>query len=197
MSESGNFGSRILKKLFSKSEKREPLVSGPLSRDERFKANFERWLASDEKEKILLDLQLAYQNSNAFDQYNPAFHMYHSRQSNGFFFNEQVPFESDSFAFLLDYFKDVVLSLGYTVYTSDRKYKDLNSGVQRIDRHYLKPLSDSTKPPIDQKFGNVLIELFFLDDEVQYLKLMVNVYSDRSFTEALGFDEFMEVLFGI
>jgi len=40
-----------------------------------------------------------------------------------------------------------------------------------------------------------LIELFTLDEEIQYLKLMVSVYSDRSYSEPKPFLEFMEALF--
>jgi len=196
MSDSGNFTSRILNKLFSKKSNKEPLVSGKLERSDRYEQNYSGWVES-QVGNILSELQQAYNKSNARGLYNPAFHVYNSDQSNGFFFNYHMEFESEEFSYLLDYFKETVVDLGYTVYTSDTKYKDLESGVQKIDRHYLKPTQEGSEMPMDQKYGNVLIELFVLNDEVQYLKLMANIYSDRNFTEPKPFSEFLEKLLSL
>jgi len=196
MSDSGNFTSRILNKLFSKKSNKEPLVSGKLERSDRYEENYSGWVES-QVGNILSELQQAYNKSNARGLYNPAFHVYNSDQSNGFFFNYHMEFESEEFSYLLDYFKETVVDLGYTVYTSDTKYKDLESGVQKIDRHYLKPTQEGSEMPMNQKYGNVLIELFILNDEVQYLKLMANIYSDRNFTEPKPFSEFLEKLLSL
>lgn len=195
MSDKNSFSSRILNKLFGVKNEKEPLVSGKLERSEDFKDQYSQWKDSSVLGSVLGDLQIAYNKSNAFDKYNPAFHVYNSHQANGFFFNTQMRFTEEVYAFLLEYFKDRVLDLGYTIYTSDRKLKDLENGVQQIDRHYLKPALSETEPPIDQKYGNVLIELFSLDEEIQYLKVMVSVYSDRSYKDPKPFLEFMEALF--
>lgn len=194
MSESGNFTTRILKKLFPKKNSNEPLVSGKLKRSEKFTAQYESWRKTHLAEKIS-ELQRAYNKSNAHGLYNPAFHVYNSDQSNGFFFNYHMDFRHDEFSFLLDNFRDRVVEMGYNLYTSDTKFKDTKAGVQQIDRHYLKPAQEGEEMPMDQKYGNVLIELFSLDNNVQYLKLMANIYSDRSFSEARPFSEFMELLF--
>jgi len=195
MSDNSSFSSRILKKLFGGKNDKEPLVSGKLVRSEEFLAEYRQWKESSVLHSVLGDLQIAYNKSNAFDMYNPAFHVYHSKQANGFFFNTQMRFTKEIYAYLMEYFKETVLDLGYTLYTSDRKLKDKESGVQQIDRHYLKPALSDTEPPIDQKYGNVLIELFSLDEEIQYLKVMASVYSDRSYKDPKPFLEFMEALF--
>jgi len=104
MSDSGNFTSRILNKLFSKKTNKEPLVSGKLDRSASYKENYSGWLES-QVENILRELQQAYNKSNAHGLYNPAFHVYNSDQSNGFFFNYHMEFESEEFSYLLDYFK--------------------------------------------------------------------------------------------
>ncbi len=195
MSDKSSFGTRILNKLFGNKNKKEPLVSGKLERSEEFENLYTRWKESSVLGSVLGDLQIAYNKSNAFGKYNPAFHVYHSHQANGFYFNTHMRFTKDIYAYLMEYFKDSVLELGYSIYTSDRKLKDRENGVQQIDRHYLKPTLSDTEPPIDQKYGNVLIELFSLDNEIQYLKVMVSVYSDRSYSEPKPFLEFMEALF--
>jgi len=195
MSDKSSFSSRILKKLFGGKNDKEPLVSGRLERSATFQAEYESWKDSSLLNSVLGDLQIAYNKSNAFDMYNPAFHVYHSQQANGFFFNTQMRFTKEVYSYLMEYFKETVLELGYSIYTSDRKLKDKETGVQQIDRHYLKPELTVTEPPIDQKYGNVLIELFSLNEEIQYLKVMVSVYSDRSYSDPKPFLEFMEALF--
>jgi len=195
MSDKSSFSSRILKKLFGSKSDKEPLVSGKLERSEDFLAEYNQWKETSILNSVLGDLQIAYNKSNAFGMYNPAFHVYHSQQANGFFFNTQMRFTKEIYSYLMEYFKESVLELGYSIYTSDRKLKDHENGVQQVDRHYLKPSLTNTEPPIDQKYGNVLIELFTLDEEIQYLKVMVSVYSDRSYQDPKPFLEFMETLF--
>jgi len=195
MSDKSSFSSRILKKLFGNKNHKGPLVSGKLEQSEAFQSDYERWKQSSVLNSVLGDLQIAYNKSNAFGEYNPAFHVYNSHQANGFFFNTQMRFTDEIYSYMLEYFKERVLDLGYAIYTSDRKLTEKENRVQQIDRHYLKPALGDVEPPIDQKYGNVLIELFTLDEEIQYLKLMVSVYSDRSYSEPKPFLEFMEALF--
>ena len=195
MSDKSSFSSRILKKLLGRKNDKEPLVSGKLERSDEFQAKYKRWKESSILNSVLGDLQIAYNKSNAFGMYNPAFHVYNSQQANGFFFNTQMQFTDDIYSYILEYFKERVLELGYAIYTSDRKLSDKENGVQQVDRHYLKPAITDTQPPVDQKYGNVLIELFTLNDEVQYLKVMVSVYSDRSYSIPKPFLEFIEFLF--
>jgi len=195
MSDKSSFSSRILKKLFGSNNDKEPLVSGKLERSVAFQSEYERWKESSILNSVLGDLQIAYNNSNAHGAYNPAFHVYNSKQANGFFFNTQMRFTDEIYSYILEYFKDRVLDLGYSIYTSDRKLSDKENGVQQVDRHYLKPALTDTQPPIDQKYGNVLIELFTLNEEVQYLKVMVSVYSDRNYSVPKPFLEFIEFLF--
>ena len=96
----------------------------------------------------------------------------------------------------IDHFKKVVINEGYTLYTSDKKYQEKAQSVQVVERHYMKPsLSKDIKLPIDQKYGNVLVEFVAYNDEPAYLKVMATCYSDRNYTEALDFEMLARKLF--
>lgn len=194
-SERRSFGSSILRKLFSKKTDNQPLVSGKLETNESFKAKYSNWRSSQKLSHDLENLQEGYSNSNAFDKYHPGFQYYGTDKASGFYFNPQLDISSESFDFLLEYFKESILKEPYNLYTSDKRIKEVETGVQEIDRHYLKPNNLSGSTPLKQEFGNILIELVKLDGQVQYLKLMANVYSDRNFDVHRPFEQLLELLF--
>ena len=51
------------------------------------------------------------------------------------------------------------------------------------------------EPPIDQRYGNISLELILYNDKPHYLKLMASVYSDRLYSEPESFSDLVELLF--
>lgn len=86
-----------------------------------------------------------------------------------------------------------VRQLGYRTANADCLIEEKKSTVQTRLRIYLKP-GYSTTMPLDQKYGNVLLELMQLDRAVQYFKLQASWYSDRSWLEARSFEELLEMI---
>ena len=85
--------------------------------------------------------------------------------------------------------------MGYRLANSDRRFADQpDEVVKTTERHYLKPPLN-TEPPLDQRYGNVLIELVKENEEPRYLKVMVTTYHDRSYQPAQSFDAFLDALF--
>ena len=191
-----NFVQNIYEKLFGQSAKSITVLDGPLERSESYIKAFEQWKSSAKAEEILQGISNVFWNVRNDIAYSAGLFSFSSPQANGFYFNTKLGISEPGFSFLLDTFRDRTLEIGYSLYSSDTKYTEVPSGIQRIDRHYLKPASGTANGGVnDQKYGNVLFELFYLNEEAQYLKCMVSVYSDRKFAEALPFEHFAEALF--
>jgi hypothetical protein len=191
-----DFVRNILDQLFKKgptSGDDLEALSGKLERSKKFELQFEKW-KSEAANDDLQELSLAY-DAVRQSVYRPGMHSFSSPQSNGFFFNPHLDIPSKHFHFLLDHFRDVLLNQGYRLYTSDQKYAEKPAGIKRTDRHYLKPdytLQEST--PLNQHYGNVLIELSLLDEKPEFLKLMANVYSDQNYQDPRPFKELVSLL---
>lgn len=192
-----DFVKNILSTLFGSNE---PIgaLNGPLVRKESFVKKYNSWKGSPPREDIYSRLSVLFEEVRFENEFRPEFYIYSSPQANGFYFNEKLRIDPIEFDFLLDSFRETILGMGYINYTSDVRYTEKSTGIQRIDRHYLKPEIDrAAGKPREQKFGNILLELYFLDDKPQYLKVMVSVYSDQNYKEPEGFDVFVKNLFSV
>jgi len=193
-----NFVQKIIDKLFGTKGESDTIrmLDGPLERSESFEKAFQEWSASSKAHEIISNISNIFWNVRRGTGFSPGLFVYSSPQANGFYFNSKLGISNLGFEFLLDGFRDRVLEMGYSLYTSDRKYVEVPAGIQRIDKHYLKPNSKSHPDGLfNQNYGNVLLELYSLNEEPQYLKCMVSIYSDRSFAEAQPFEIFAECFF--
>jgi hypothetical protein len=194
-----DFVDRIFNKLFKGREESSDEEMAPIKeklvRGEKYLEEFEAWVNSDRK-SIILD-RLAREYADLEKGKRPdMFHIHKSPQADGFFFDERMGISVKEFSYLLDYFKEQTLDQGYTLYSSERHSIDKSESVQTVERHYLKPdLGRDLTTPIDQKYGNVLMEYVAYDAKPAYLKVMVTSYSDRSYSKALDFPAFAEKLF--
>lgn len=106
--------------------------------------------------------------------------------------------ETDDYRFLMDFWKERILEEGYYNYMSDKRSDILDGGVrEKIERHYMKPeVSEAMKLglPINRRYGNLTMELVFFEDEVDYLKITMGFYHERSRARELGLERLMEVL---
>lgn len=122
--------------------------------------------------------------------------IYESPQSNGFYFNAGTGFSTAEFRILLTLFGEITQGLGYTVQTADRKMTEVETGVRTTERIYLKPrLGTAFEPPVDQRYGNVHLELALVNEQPSYLKVMAHVYMDRNYHPPQSFDRFADLLF--
>lgn len=194
-----DFFNQLKQRLFpDKSEQGVdlPMVTEPLTRSEKFQSNYEKWLGSSRQGAMLDMLKRQWTAAGKAGFSNPAFQVYHSPQSNGFYFNKGLPFQDEEFRYLLDRFQGIVQNLGYRNQLAERRYSDHPRGVHCMERYYLKPeLGTSFDPPLNQIYGNVHLELILLNDEVSYLKLMAHVYQDRNYQKALPFEDLVKHLF--
>jgi hypothetical protein len=97
-------------------------------------------------------------------------------KATGFMFARPEGTSEELFRCLLDELRDRVLAEGYRLQLADRRIT--GQGVQH-DRYYLKPIIKALRPPIDQRFGNVLLEQWGEGGAPDHLKVLVTVYQDR------------------
>lgn len=197
---SSDFFQSIVRKIFGKDEPEQvavPLVTEKLVRNGAFAERYAAWKDSADREVALTILRSVWDDLGANTRRKEMdFFKYVSPQSNGFFFNPNLGIPNEVFTYLLDYFKDVLIENGYQLYMSDRRYSDKPQGVECIERHYLKPgMEQGAEFPVNQRFGNIIVEYYRVDDKPSYLKLMANVYSDRNYTKALPFSTLADLLF--
>ncbi len=94
---------------------------------------------------------------------------------------------------LFDYLKDRVLALGYKVQVSDERVFEKSKWRERIERHHLKPrVLYKQEEKMEQKFGNINIELRYRDNEPMHLKFAAATYFDCQYKNAEEFGQLME-----
>lgn len=194
-----DFFTNLVNRIFPEKENEDdklPLVTESLERSIRFKHAYESWYGSERFVGMMSALSQQKESAHALGLQNQAFQLYESPQSNGFYFNSAMNFSADEFRFVLDHFCEVTKELGYRPQISERRYSERPNGVHCMERYYLKPELPATfEPPLDQRYGNVHLELVLLDEKPSYLKVMAHVYQDRNYSEALPFGPFAERLF--
>jgi hypothetical protein len=171
--------------------------SGALIREESFKAYFNQWKNSKACRKLLDELYGNFLNGEPLAGSAMDFSQHISPGANGFSVSvarpDQVP-DIDDFRYLMDLFREKVVAMKYRPYSSTFEERTLADKIIRKERHYLKPWSGSTEMPMEQLYGNVLIELDIVNDEVEQLKLLATYYTGFDYREPRSFDELINSL---
>lgn len=180
----------VVGKLFGKQQADQPIIHEVLERSEVELGAYRAWKNSERRVDLVNDFDRAYSLKKQLVESSMEVHLLESKYSNGFAitYNDQIP--TDQFRHLFDFFKDQVLDVGYKLSQGDRRIKHKGQYEESIEKWYLKPLAEDLQVAvIDQRYGNILIELVSLDRKPSYLKLMANIYQDRLYSKALPFDE--------
>ncbi|MEO9476534.1 MAG: hypothetical protein ABJG41_13410 [Cyclobacteriaceae bacterium] len=123
----------------------------------------------------------------------PDVHHFSSDLNNGFAITYDSSLDKTHFKFLFDLMAEKVQELGYKISVSDLMVTGKKKYVESKEKYYLKNrISDTT--PIDQKYGNVIIELISIDDEPSFIRLMAQAYNDRLYKEPENFDDLAKYL---
>ena len=195
------FFQKVIQRLFppKATSGKLPFFSGSIDKNRSRGKDYETFLDSNEKERVLDFIRHQFHLFKTGEEDLNMIRILKTDSSNGFILRYPEQFNVRSFRFLFDYFKDKVAELDYYLYTSDERAYERKNHIETIERHYLKPSLRrfrEAKPgePIDQIFGNVLIELYFTDDTPSYIKLLANNYNDHKYKEARNFDELIDHL---
>lgn len=201
-----SFFSDLTEKLFPKkgpSYPGEPFTREALKRNNDEKAEYRIWLESEEKEQVTSFILEQYMLSQVENENVSLFRVINSGNTNGFMLRYLENTSAEHFTHLFDFMKEQLRKLRYVAYTSDVRTFVKKNHVEKLERHYLKPSwrvlntkenNDSGK--MVQLYGNMTVELQYIDDAPQYIKFMSNAYSDSKFQDPLPFAELMDKVFG-
>lgn len=189
-----SFFEQIINKIFPQEKKNVILSNEVLKRSKQEFDSYEEWYASDVSEKILDKIFRAYHLKKTDIKDPIPIALFQSDKANGFAIANCNSLLDSDYKMLLEHFKKQVLSIGYRQSGSNRKVTAEQDRVITKEMYYMKP-PIQMEPPIDQKFGNVSLELILYDEKPHYLKIMASVYSDRLYSEPDDFSELVETLF--
>ena len=168
---------RIWQQLFGRpSGVADRLFHGPLERSDAHRERSAAWLAGDRPARVLERLSAEAAEGGGAVRFS-------TPQAEGFEFSLGDALERHEPDLLLDLIGERVRALGYRRQLADTRIGA--DGVRR-DRTYWKPKWASEGPPIDQRFGNILLELRRSEAGNGHLKVLVTRYTDRLYTPALS-----------
>lgn len=104
--------------------------------------------------------------------------------------------EKLDFLHLQKYIAQTTKALGYIVQMSEIRTREINGEIQTIYNIYMKPSHRfKVEMPVDQRFGNIQIELSIKQDSIEYLRAKTMVYQDRNYKDPLDFGEWVAEVF--
>lgn len=192
-----SFFDQVYSQLFpKKSRPHEIMVHEPIHRSAQYSQKYIMWTKSFDRIELINKVYNSYILKKQGVTGDPDVHILSSNSSNGFAISWNSNLGKSEFTYLFDWMCDKVLELDYKKSNSDTTITDKGNIVETVSKHYLKPQNKlNSAGPIDQKFGNVLIELILTNDQPSYLKFVANTYNDHQYNKALGFEKLAEFLF--
>lgn len=189
------------KNLFKEAEQSSPsnpLIHKLIERSDADKEDYQHWKKTLVCRRLLDWLHDQYAISRvAPNDIDEALDFLDTPSSKGFVIHfHKTQYSKRDVTHFFDYLKEQVKQLGYRVQISDSRTYNRPNWVETVDKHYLKPrLNIQQSGQLDQKFGNILIEILLKDEQIFNLKFRATTYHDRQFKDASNFENLMhEVL---
>ncbi|MFN4234873.1 MAG: hypothetical protein ACK4IK_08715 [Bacteroidia bacterium] len=194
-----SFFDDIIQKIFTNQKPDKPLeLLETIKRTSKEEIQYNKWAQSNEARSALVKISEAIELKRLGEKnVKPQIIISESNFANALsiIFNNK---DDEAISrLLMDYFKEVVLSINYRMQVSERKIKEFQNSVQVKEMYFLKPeinADDFNNPPIKQLYGNIIIERMLLNNLPQYLKIQSNIYSDRFYQQALPFNELLSFI---
>ncbi len=193
------FFDKIWKGLTAKQKdlpSNEPMVTEQLTRSDKDRNSYFGWLQEGRGKKMAEEVYAAYKLKQEGEPAELKVHLLKMPYANGFALTYHPSLSSKDFQHFFDWLKDRVGNLSYyRAVNAERRIFDKGNYIESKEKYYLKPVIDADSSPFNQRFGNVLIEMVWIDRQPSYLKLVANIYSDRLYTEALPFEGLLHEIF--
>lgn len=188
--------------LFQKeiqSSKTQPLIHESIIRNEKTLATYLQWKDSLIKNQLMSWLKQAYHRFLEDGTVNDSSIIFlDTVSSKGFaIYFSNLRYTNTEVVHFFDYLKEKILELPYKLANGDIRTYTKGQVVESLSRYYLKPPLKNMlgKPPFNQEFGNISIELICQDDLPKVLKFSATSYNDRSYQKPLNFGLLMKHLF--
>ena len=188
------------KNIFGKSGKSSaanPFTHEVIALSDKELSAYEQWKSSDRKTEILEYVHRQYGNQLITDSnLDRGIDFLNTPSSKGFVIHcTIVKFKPKDLRHFFFYLHDCIKSIHYRAYLSDRRTYEKNGKLEMVERHYLKPpIMKEFVDKVDQKFGNITIELVTINQVMTSLKFQATSYNDHLYAEAERFEGLMEIL---
>jgi hypothetical protein len=174
----------------------QPSQNQPLIREDSFKKEFVLWKHSPARESIFRQILESYLTRST-KGFTHQIALYTAPGAIGLTIKMPEQTDLKIYQFLLDYLREQVMLLQYRLYSSSiEEVADANTVRYFYERHYLKPNILNENYPIDQLYGNIMLELEYESAEVRYLKVMSTYHTGYNYKPPMGFDALVQYLFG-
>jgi len=165
-----------------------------LQRPGNYQARYKLWLGSSAFTKLTTDLYKAYHYKKAGIQCQQRSELIQEPLRAGvvFFYNPEQ--SAEEFTFLFDYLKDQTLQQGYQLHNSDRRKLKHEVCRQQTEAYQLtpKPADVAGTNLCNQLYGNILIELSYLNKQPAFIRFTATAFADKHFSAPLPFDELLK-----
>lgn len=174
-----------------------PIFSEPLVRSAEAQAAFLAWKGSLPCRRLfslLAEQYAVFQSKPA--GIDPALTFLNSGSSNGFALHfDRLENSRHDAAHLLDFLKEKTQALDYRLQHADTRTWSEKDWVKTVERYYLKPRQHWAEgQKIDQRYGNITIELSLRNDLPLLLTFRATSYADHLYAEPNDFHELMQAL---
>jgi hypothetical protein len=186
------FYDKLLNRLFPKDE--EISVHEVLKRSSHFNRSYDQWKSSEIAEDELQTIKNSYYDKVLNKASAIDLEVYHSPYANGMIIYPREGRKTISLSYTMEYIREKLELDDYRLVHADRKIKEKGKLVTALEKYYLKPPL-SAEIPIDQKFGNVILELSYENNSPSKFKLMANIYSDRLYNSPKSFEDLIHLIF--
>lgn len=194
-----SFFDEIIQKVFAHQKSDKPLeMLESVKRSIKEEIQYNKWIQSNEARSALVKISESIELKRLGGKdVKPQVILSESNYANALsiIFNNR---DDEAISrLLMDYFKEVILSINYRLQVSERKIKENQNSVQVKEMYFLKPeikVDDFDNPPIKQLYGNIILERVLLNNQPQYLKIQANVYNDRFYQNALPFNDLLNFI---
>lgn len=190
------FFDQVYQSLFPKtSTKNEVILYEPINRSASYEEDYTNWKNSYKRVDLVQKVYASYRQKQEGMIGDPDVHLLESSRSNGFAIVYSSDINRKDFQFLFDWLGEKVLALGYKKSNSDITITSKNNQLESVEKYYFKPKPSWQKEgPVEQHFGNVLIEHLCIDVHPSYIKLIANTYNDAMYKKAYDFEDLAEFL---
>ena len=170
-----------------------PVVADVIKRNVKYLIAYQHWLNNDDKD--LLINWLASEYTIASEDGSEWITQLNSKGIRGFFIHGgEESLKPQESRFLLDYWKEQIQKLNYQLYGWQSESFLRENKILVKERYYLKPYKNAFEFPINQEFGNILIEAEILEDMLLSIKCLVTHYTGFNYLAPKAYKELIKFM---
>lgn len=177
-------------------EERGILVQEQIEHNQTYLANYKDWLDNEMHKGLITHILEMWEQRSTNNSAEVNLFLHRSNLSNGFYTRGEDPWSTLDYSFLIHFIKEKLKTKGYVIKNSNREVIEEGGLLKTIELFYLKlGLKYRREAPFEQFFGNIEIQHRMVDGQTRLLKLVANVYSDRSYKKPYDFEDLMNFIF--